>query len=162
MRRPSIGRLQSQAHTSATLAAQATNRQIVSLSWTRVLVLEVWGLIVIAGNILTVDPQRPTAEALAVTDGRVVAIGSRADVQPWIGPVLGGTVVTITGARLADVDALVCSFGSSSVAASAHSSGGVRCVSPESNAGSVWTSLVLSSHGTALRSGSSFFARALL
>jgi len=49
MRRPSIGRRQSQAHTSATLAAQATKRQIVSLSWTRV--LEVWGLVVMAGNI---------------------------------------------------------------------------------------------------------------
>lgn len=41
--------------------------------------------VVIAGNILTVDPDRPTAEALAVTDGRIVAIGTRADVQPWIG-----------------------------------------------------------------------------
>jgi hypothetical protein len=49
IRRASIGRHQSQAHTSATLAAQATNRQIVNLSWTRV--LEVWGLIVMAGNI---------------------------------------------------------------------------------------------------------------
>jgi hypothetical protein len=49
MRRPSIGRRHSQAHTSATLAAQATNRQIVNLSWTRV--LKVWGLVVMAGNI---------------------------------------------------------------------------------------------------------------
>ena len=41
--------------------------------------------LVIVGNILTVDPDRPTAEALAVTDGRIVAVGTRADVQPWIG-----------------------------------------------------------------------------
>jgi hypothetical protein len=49
MRRPSIGRRHSQAHTSATLAAQAAKRQIVSRSWTRA--LEVWGLVVMAGNI---------------------------------------------------------------------------------------------------------------
>jgi predicted amidohydrolase YtcJ len=41
--------------------------------------------LVIVGNILTVDAARPTAEALAVSDGRIVAIGTRADVQPWVG-----------------------------------------------------------------------------
>ncbi|MUL44660.1 amidohydrolase [Mycobacterium sp. CBMA293] len=41
--------------------------------------------LVIVGNIVTVDPERPTAEALAVTDGRIVAVGSRGEVQPWIG-----------------------------------------------------------------------------
>lgn len=41
--------------------------------------------LVIFGNILTVDPTRPTAEALAVSDGRIVAVGTRADVQPWVG-----------------------------------------------------------------------------
>ena len=38
------------------------------------------------GTVLTVDDARPTAEALAVADGRVVAIGSRADVAGWVGP----------------------------------------------------------------------------
>jgi predicted amidohydrolase YtcJ len=41
--------------------------------------------LVIVGNILTVDPAQPTAEALAVRDGRIVAVGTRADVQPWLG-----------------------------------------------------------------------------
>src|ERR1700712_4023331 len=38
------------------------------------------------GTVLTVDDAQPTAEALAVADGRVVAVGSRADVEGWIGP----------------------------------------------------------------------------
>ncbi len=41
--------------------------------------------LVVVGSIVTVDPQRPTAEALAVTAGRIVAVGSRDEVQPWIG-----------------------------------------------------------------------------
>lgn len=35
---------------------------------------------------LTVDETRPTAEALAVADGRVVAVGDRSDIDTWIGP----------------------------------------------------------------------------
>ncbi|TPG25606.1 amidohydrolase [Mycolicibacterium hodleri] len=38
------------------------------------------------GTVLTVDDARPTAEALAVADGRVVAVGDRVDVESWIGP----------------------------------------------------------------------------
>jgi predicted amidohydrolase YtcJ len=41
---------------------------------------------VIIGTILTVDDARPTAEALAVADGRIVAVGDRADVAALIGP----------------------------------------------------------------------------
>jgi len=41
--------------------------------------------LVIFGDILTVDATRPTAEALAVSGGRIAAVGSRADVQPWVG-----------------------------------------------------------------------------
>ncbi|WP_204804268.1 amidohydrolase [Mycobacterium riyadhense] len=41
--------------------------------------------LVITGSLLTVDDARPTAEALAVADGRIVAIGSRADVGGFIG-----------------------------------------------------------------------------
>jgi len=40
---------QSQAHTSATLAAQATNSVTVSVSWTRS--QEVWRIGLMAGNI---------------------------------------------------------------------------------------------------------------
>lgn len=41
--------------------------------------------LVIRGTILTVDDRRPTAEALAVSDGRIVAVGARSDVDAWIG-----------------------------------------------------------------------------
>jgi predicted amidohydrolase YtcJ len=41
--------------------------------------------LVIHGTVLTVDPETPTAEALAVTDGRLVAIGTRAGIEPLIG-----------------------------------------------------------------------------
>jgi predicted amidohydrolase YtcJ len=42
--------------------------------------------LVFLGTVLTVDEARPTAEALAVADGRIVAVGNRADVDVWIGP----------------------------------------------------------------------------
>ncbi len=42
--------------------------------------------LVISGTVLTVDDAQPTAEAIAVSDGRIVAVGSRADVESWIGP----------------------------------------------------------------------------
>ncbi|BDX34406.1 amidohydrolase [Mycobacterium antarcticum] len=38
------------------------------------------------GTVLTVDEDRPTAEALAVADGKVVAVGDRADVERLVGP----------------------------------------------------------------------------
>ena len=41
--------------------------------------------LVIRGTVLTVDESRPTAEALAVADGRIAAVGSRADIEPLIG-----------------------------------------------------------------------------
>ena len=41
---------------------------------------------VITGTVLTVDDARPTAEALAVADGRIVAVGDRAEVADLIGP----------------------------------------------------------------------------
>ena len=42
--------------------------------------------LVIYGTVLTVDDDSPTAEALAVTDGRIVAVGSRAQVDEHRGP----------------------------------------------------------------------------
>lgn len=38
------------------------------------------------GNIVTVDAEKPGAQALAIRDDRIVAIGSEADVQPYISP----------------------------------------------------------------------------
>ncbi|MGH7477820.1 MAG: amidohydrolase [Longimicrobiales bacterium] len=37
------------------------------------------------GRIVTVDPERPEAEALAVADDRIMAVGSRAEIEPHIG-----------------------------------------------------------------------------
>jgi predicted amidohydrolase YtcJ len=42
--------------------------------------------VVITGTVLTVDEARPTAEALAVADGRIIAVGTRSDVAGFIGP----------------------------------------------------------------------------
>jgi predicted amidohydrolase YtcJ len=42
--------------------------------------------LVIRGTVLTVDEVQPTAEALAVSEGRIVAVGDRSDVEAWIGP----------------------------------------------------------------------------
>jgi predicted amidohydrolase YtcJ len=42
--------------------------------------------LVIQGTVLTVDDLQPTAGALAVSDGRVVAVGNRSDIESWIGP----------------------------------------------------------------------------
>jgi predicted amidohydrolase YtcJ len=41
--------------------------------------------VVITGTVLTVDDARPTAEALAVTDGRIIAVGTRSDVAGFVG-----------------------------------------------------------------------------
>lgn len=41
--------------------------------------------LVLVGTVLTVDPANPDAEAMAVRDGRIVAVGNRADVEPHIG-----------------------------------------------------------------------------
>ncbi|MGZ5364473.1 MAG: amidohydrolase [Mycobacterium sp.] len=42
--------------------------------------------LVLTGIVLTVNEQQPTAEAIAVSDGRIVAVGTRVEVEGWIGP----------------------------------------------------------------------------
>lgn len=42
--------------------------------------------LVVIGRVLTVNDAQPTAEALAVTDGRIVAVGDRTDMDAFIGP----------------------------------------------------------------------------
>ncbi len=55
------------------------------------------GLVFVNGNLLTQDPDRPRAEALAVGhDGRIAAVGSRADVEPTVRP---GTRLVDLGGR---------------------------------------------------------------
>jgi len=51
--------------------------------------------LVIFGTVLTVDERQPTAEALAVSDGRIIAVGDRSAVESWIGPQT--RVLTIDG-----------------------------------------------------------------
>jgi predicted amidohydrolase YtcJ len=41
--------------------------------------------VVITGTVLTVDDARPTAEALAIADGRIIAVGDRSDVAEFLG-----------------------------------------------------------------------------
>jgi len=43
-------------------------------------------LVLTGGAILTMDPEHPTASALAVRGPRIVAVGNPADVQAWLGP----------------------------------------------------------------------------
>jgi len=50
------------------------------------------------GNILTMDQARPSAQAVAIRDGRIVAVGSVADVAPCRGP--GTADVDLDGATL--------------------------------------------------------------
>jgi len=38
------------------------------------------------GGVYTADPARPSAEALAIRDGEIVAVGGNDDVAAWIGP----------------------------------------------------------------------------
>ncbi|MCV7075543.1 amidohydrolase [Mycobacterium szulgai] len=42
--------------------------------------------LVITGTVLTVDDARPTAEAIAIADGRIIAVGDRSDVAAYVGP----------------------------------------------------------------------------
>src|SRR5437773_2926077 len=78
------------------------------------------GVVVRDARIYTAAPAHPTAHALAVTRGRIVAVGEEADVRPLIGPktqvlALGGKTVLPglidshghmlnLGSRLSDVD----------------------------------------------------------
>jgi predicted amidohydrolase YtcJ len=43
-------------------------------------------LMLTGGAVITLDPARPRATAVAVRDGRIVAVGGDADVQPFRGP----------------------------------------------------------------------------
>jgi predicted amidohydrolase YtcJ len=54
--------------------------------------------VLLDGRILTLDPRRPRATALAVADGRIVAVGGPADVKPWRGR--GARVVDLKGATV--------------------------------------------------------------
>jgi predicted amidohydrolase YtcJ len=56
---------------------------------------EIADLVVLHGNILTLDPKRPKAGAFAVAAGKFTAIGTDEAVQHWIGP--GTRVVDLAG-----------------------------------------------------------------
>lgn len=56
-------------------------------------------LVVLEGHVLTMDRDRPKAEAVAVSEGKIVAVGSNAEIESLIGPdtkivsARGGTVL---------------------------------------------------------------------
>jgi predicted amidohydrolase YtcJ len=54
--------------------------------------------LLVLGSVLTMDPQRPAAAAMAVTGGRVVALGSRTELDGLRGP---GTEILELGDRVA-------------------------------------------------------------
>jgi predicted amidohydrolase YtcJ len=43
-------------------------------------------LVLVNGTVYTMDPLKPRADAVAVRDGRIAAVGSRDDVMPLVGP----------------------------------------------------------------------------
>ena len=43
-------------------------------------------LIMVNANVLTIDPSRPRAQAVAIGGGRVLAVGSNDDVRGWVSP----------------------------------------------------------------------------
>lgn len=55
-------------------------------------------LVFLSGGVYTVDPQRPWAEAVAVLDGRIEAVGSNAELRPYVGK--GTRVVDLDGRML--------------------------------------------------------------
>ena len=42
--------------------------------------------LLVTGSLLTMDPAQPRAEAMAVAGGRILAVGSRAEVESFVGP----------------------------------------------------------------------------
>ena len=54
--------------------------------------------ILVGGKVWTGNPQQPEAQALAIVDGKVAAVGSDADVQRWAGPAT--TVLELRGRRV--------------------------------------------------------------
>ena len=55
-------------------------------------------LVFLSGGVYTVDPQRPWAEAVAVRGGRIEAVGSNAELRPYVGK--GTRVVDLDGRML--------------------------------------------------------------
>jgi predicted amidohydrolase YtcJ len=55
-------------------------------------------LVLLGGNILTMDPRNTRAEAIAVDSDRIAAIGANAEIAPCVGPAT--TVVQLVGRTL--------------------------------------------------------------
>jgi predicted amidohydrolase YtcJ len=55
-------------------------------------------LILAGADVITLDPQRPAASAVAITGGRIAAVGDRHDVRHWRGT--GTEVIDLGGATL--------------------------------------------------------------
>ena len=53
-------------------------------------------LVLVNANAITMDPARPAAQAVAIGAGRILAVGSEADVSAWVG---GATIVRDLGGK---------------------------------------------------------------
>ena len=54
--------------------------------------------VLVDGHVITLDPRRPVATALAVRDGRIAAVGGKADARRWRGR--GTRVIELAGATV--------------------------------------------------------------
>ena len=52
-------------------------------------------LVLVGGDVITMDPEQPAARAVAIDDGRIVAVGDDAGVRGWIGE--GTRVIDLAG-----------------------------------------------------------------
>jgi predicted amidohydrolase YtcJ len=61
--------------------------------------------VVITGTVLTVDDARPTTQALAVADGRIIAVGDRTEVGKYADMVvLSADPRTVVPEQIADLE----------------------------------------------------------
>src|SRR5690606_25741911 len=54
--------------------------------------------ILVGGKVWTGNPEQPEAQALAIADGKVAAVGSDAEVRRWAGP--STSVIALQGRRV--------------------------------------------------------------
>jgi hypothetical protein len=63
------------------IRAAAISVLLTALSMTSTAIAQPADVLYVGGDIVTIDDARPTAEALAVKDGKILAVGTRADVE---------------------------------------------------------------------------------
>src|SRR5262245_23506593 len=82
-------RMNADSHGSTRIKIMKTTSFLVALGLTTALTAAQQGgadLVLLNGRIYTVDAAKPWAEAIAVRDSRIVAVGTAAEVRPLAGP----------------------------------------------------------------------------